>query len=114
MELLTLNVPSISESYWNKNLVRFLFSLFFVAFKTFKAFLELFEAPQRSVKIKILLNFFSSSGIGTGRVKRFKNIIMIFRIKGPSKWKYEITGIGVLKVGTSVTWSKAAFSKILI
>ena len=53
MELLTLNVPSIPESYWNKNLVRFLFSRFLVAFKAFKAFLELFEAPQRSVKIKI-------------------------------------------------------------
>ena len=36
--------------------------------KVFKAFIKPFEAPQRIVKIKILLNFFSSSGIGTGRV----------------------------------------------
>ena len=37
--------------------------------KASKAFIKPFEAPQRSVKIKILLNFFSSFGIGTGRVK---------------------------------------------
>ena len=35
------------------------------------AFIKPFEAPQRSVKIKIKLDFFSSSGIGTGRVKAF-------------------------------------------
>ena len=34
-----------------------------------KALIEPFEAPQRSVKIKIYDNFFSSSGIETGRVK---------------------------------------------
>ena len=31
--------------------------------------MKLFEALQRSVKIKISDNFFSSSGMGTGRVK---------------------------------------------
>ena len=36
--------------------------------KAFKVFIKPFKAPQRSEKIKILLNFFSSSGIGTGRV----------------------------------------------
>ena len=36
--------------------------------KAFKALIKPFEAPQRSVKIKISLKFFSSSGIGTGRV----------------------------------------------
>ena len=36
--------------------------------KVFKAFMKPFEAPQRSEKIKIYLNFLSSSGIGTGRV----------------------------------------------
>ena len=36
--------------------------------KAFKAFIKLFEAQQRSVKIKIYINFSSSSGIGTGRV----------------------------------------------
>ena len=36
--------------------------------KAFKVFIKPFEAPQRSEKIKILRNFFSSSGIGTGRV----------------------------------------------
>ena len=33
----------------------------------FKAFIKLFEAPQRSAKIKIQLNFFTLSGIGTLR-----------------------------------------------
>ena len=33
-------------------------------------FMTPFEAPQRSVKIKIQINFFSSSGIATGRVKK--------------------------------------------
>ena len=37
-----------------------------------------FEAPQRSVKIKIYLSFFLSSGIGTGRVK----------IQDPEKLEY--------------------------
>ena len=37
--------------------------------KTFKAFIKPFESPQRSVKIKNLVNFFSSSEIETGRVK---------------------------------------------
>ena len=41
------------------------FSHFFVVTQKVKPF----EAPQRSVKIKIYLSFFSSSGIGTGRVK---------------------------------------------
>ena len=36
--------------------------------KTFKTFIKPLEAPQRSVKIKIQLIFFSSSGIGTGRI----------------------------------------------
>ena len=33
--------------------------------KAFKAFMKPFEAPQRNVKIKIYLNFLSSSGIWT-------------------------------------------------
>ena len=33
-----------------------------------KAFIKPFEAPQRRVKIKIELDFFSSSGNGMGRV----------------------------------------------
>ena len=37
--------------------------------KAFKAFIKPFEAPKRNVKIKIELNFFSLSGIRTGRVK---------------------------------------------
>ena len=37
--------------------------------KVFKSFIKSFEAPQRSVKMKIAVNFFSSSRIGTGRVK---------------------------------------------
>ena len=37
--------------------------------KAFKAFIKPFEAPQRNVKIKNSLNFFSSSRIGTWKVK---------------------------------------------
>ena len=40
--------------------------------KAFKAFLKPFEVPQRSEKIHIKFNFFSSSGIGTGRVDNRK------------------------------------------
>ena len=44
--------------------------------KAFKEFIKPFEIPQRSVKIKISLNFFSSSKIGTGRVnsKRYEEL----------------------------------------
>ena len=37
--------------------------------KAFKVFMKPFEAPQISVKIKTLVNFFSVSRIGVGRVK---------------------------------------------
>ena len=37
--------------------------------KVLKAFIKPFVAPQRREKIKIQLNFFSLSGIGTGMVK---------------------------------------------
>ena len=37
--------------------------------KVFKAFMKPFEAPKRSVKIKISVNFFALPGIETGRVK---------------------------------------------
>ena len=43
--------------------------------KAFKAFIKPSEAPQRSVKIKIQLTFFSSSGIGTGKVDMFLTIL---------------------------------------
>ena len=43
--------------------------------KAFKAFIKPFEAPQRSVKIKIELNFFTLSGIGTLRVKIIEVIL---------------------------------------
>ena len=49
--------------------MKFFFSHFFV--NAFKAFIKPFEAPQRSVKIKISLNFSSSSGIGTGKVNMY-------------------------------------------
>ena len=45
---------------------------------SFKDFIKPFEAPQRSVEIKILINFFSSSGKGTGRVKGSKYWNRIF------------------------------------
>ena len=37
--------------------------------KAFKGFINPFEAPKRSVKIKIEINFLSFSEIGAGRVK---------------------------------------------
>ena len=43
--------------------------------KAFKACINPFEVPQRSVKINIELNFFSSSGIGTGMFNHLKPLI---------------------------------------
>ena len=58
---LSLNVPCISESCTEIKIdLKFYF-------RTFKAFIKPFEAPQRSLKIKINL-IFSLSGIGTGSV----------------------------------------------
>ena len=37
--------------------------------KAFKTFIKSFQAPKSSVKIKIVVNFLSLSGIGAGRVK---------------------------------------------
>ena len=37
--------------------------------KAFKAFIKPFEAPQRSVKTKLSVDFFSLFGIETGTVK---------------------------------------------
>ena len=37
--------------------------------KAFKVFIKPFEAPQRSAKIKLYVNFFTSPGIGMGRLK---------------------------------------------
>ena len=72
---LTLPTQCISESYVKMkiNLI-VLFSHFFVVpqkylWRPLKVFIKPFEAPQRSVKIKIYVNFFSSSRIGAGRVK---------------------------------------------
>ena len=41
--------------------------------KVFKVFIKLFEAPQRSVKIKIS-PVFSSSGLGTRRVELQRSV----------------------------------------
>ena len=37
--------------------------------KAFKVFIKPSEAPQRSVEIKVLVNFLCSFKIGTGKVK---------------------------------------------
>ena len=76
--VLTLNVLCISESCTEiKIKVKFYFFLLFSYskgfMKAFKAFIKPFEAPQRSMKIKIYLIFFSSSRIRTGRVKISNN-----------------------------------------
>ena len=49
--------------------------------KAFKAFVKPFEAPQRSMKIKISVNFFSLSGIGAERVKMKIRYIFSYRKK---------------------------------
>ena len=54
---LTLPVPCISE-----NCIKIKINLMV------QSFIKLFEAPQRSVKIKIKVNFFSSPRIGKGRL----------------------------------------------
>ena len=72
--LLTLPAPCISESFVKMeiNLI-FFFALVCAVWKgfmkPFNAFIKPFEAPQRSVKIKNQVNFLSSSGIETRRVK---------------------------------------------
>ena len=72
--LLTLNVPCISKSCVEiKIKLNFYFHTSLWCLKRFyeglKGIHKTFEATQRSVEIKIQLNFFSSSGIGTERVK---------------------------------------------
>ena len=74
--LLNHNVPIPDKE---KKLTEiFIFTLLCGASKGFmnalKTFIKPFEARQRSVKIKIQLNFFSSSGIGTGRVKKLQDM----------------------------------------
>ena len=55
--------------------------------KAFKAFIKPFEVPQRSVKIKIQLNFFTLSGFGTLTVKRGMIIIIIdYNIRKFETW----------------------------
>ena len=62
--VLTFPALCISEIFI-KMKIKFLFSHFFaVPQKAFKAFLKPFEAPQRSVKIKIWVNFSLCLGLG--------------------------------------------------
>ena len=65
---LILPVPCISESCIEiKIKLDFYFPTSLLCLK--RPSIKLFEAPQRSVKIKIELNFLSPSGSGTGRVE---------------------------------------------
>ena len=75
VEMLTPPAACISESCIEIKLnLNFIFTLLGGASKGFKkalkAFIKLSEAPRRSVKIKIEINFDSSSRIVMGRVKR--------------------------------------------
>ena len=56
-----------------------------------KAFIKPFEALQRNVKIKIYVNFFSLSGIGTGRIK------YVWRFNGHQKLNSTsyVTGLSI-------------------
>ena len=50
--------------------------------KTFRAFIKPFEAPQRSVKIKIYVNCLCSSRIGTERVNlTFSTVFRLQQVK---------------------------------
>ena len=60
--------------------------------KAFNAFIKPFEASQRSMKIRIQLNFFSSPRTGTGRFNmvsycKQKNLYQIMRGKRKSQTK---------------------------
>ena len=67
--MLTLPAPCILESSSKIFIFTFLCGASKGFMKAFKAFIKPFETPQTSAKIKILVNFFSSSEIGAGRVK---------------------------------------------
>ena len=72
---LTLPAPFISESCMKiKIYLIFIFTILCGAstglMKAFKAFIKPFETPQRSMKIKLCVNFFPSFAIGTGRVNK--------------------------------------------
>ena len=60
-------VPSISES--------FIYMAIFLDFFVFRDCIKPFEAPQRNIKMKIYINFFSSSGIGTWSVQVFLSFL---------------------------------------
>ena len=64
--------------------------------KVFGTFIIPFEVPQRSVKIKIWVNFFSSTGVGTGRLIKtmWENHVKLKEIRTKSlhfyaSWKIE-------------------------
>ena len=53
-----------------------------VLWRPLKSFIKPFEAPRRSGKIKKFnLIFFSSSGIGTGSVKKYRNHLVAHLLK---------------------------------
>ena len=55
----------------------FIFTFLSSAPKGFmNSFIKPLEAPQRKVKIKIVVNFLSSSGIRTGRVNDWKSCFL--------------------------------------
>ena len=59
--------------------------------KTLKAFIKLSEAPERSVKIKISVNFFFLSGIRTLKVKAsIKNLKKIVILSKQGKYVIKI------------------------
>ena len=60
--------------------------------KAFKAFIKPFEAPQRSVKIKIEVNYFPSSEIGAGRVN-IKSSFLSYHCLLPFKTKHFLFGL---------------------
>ena len=73
--ILTPPDPCIPESSIKSINLKFPFLHIFVVLE---AFIKPFEAPQISVKIKIQVNFLSSSGIGTGRINKLKYNFIVY------------------------------------
>ena len=90
--------------------------------KLSKVFIKSFEAPQRSKKIKIFVNFLSSSAIGTGRVKtrwRMEKVkcfqYPIFDMDKLSKWgtRYTCYTCFSLKCFNHKRWEKIICSSFI-
>ena len=98
-----IKVPCISESYIEVKIkLIFIFTLLCGAaksfLKTFRALIKPFEAPQRSVKIFNFI-FFSSSWIGTGRVKMNLSFSMVLYFFLICSWGWILHPVEIYDLG---------------